>query len=344
MLIKRTTLVAVAAAAFMTAGPAQSETVLRVSNWLPPTHPITTDIIQVWANNVEKESAGRVKVQILSALGKPEAHFDLVRRGVADVAMGVDGYTPDRFKLTYGVKLPFIADDSTAATVAYWRVHQRYFAKHNEFGGVKLITLWVHGPGYLHTSSRKIQSMDDMKNLKVRVSGGVIQEVAASLGMVPQFAPASQAYELLSNGVVDGILFNMDSIPSFKIDKVLNNVLMVPGGLYRDSHFMIMNEAKFKSLPKADQDAIDKVSNEAQAWVAGRAWDAADGRALKGLKERSYNFIEPSPQMVAQLKEKLAPLEQKWMGIAKEMGLDGREVLEAYKAEIKKVKAEMAKR
>lgn len=344
MLIKRTTLTALAAGIVMAAGAAQAETVLRVSNWLPPTHPITTDIIQVWANNVEKESAGRVKVQILSALGKPEAHFDLVRRGVADVAMGVDGYTPDRFKLTYGVKLPFIADDATAATVAYWRIHQKYFARHNEFGGVKLVTLWVHGPGYLHTTTRKVQSMDDMRNLKVRVSGGVIQEVATMLGMVPQFAPASQAYELLSNGVVDGILFNLDSIPSFKIDKVLNNMLMVPGGLYRDSHFMIMNEAKFKSLPKADQEAIDRVSNEAQAWVAGRAWDAADERALKVLKARNYNFMDASPQLVAQLKERLAPLEDKWMKIAKEMGLDGREVLDAYTAEIKKVKAEMAKR
>jgi TRAP-type C4-dicarboxylate transport system substrate-binding protein len=343
MMIKRLALTAMAAG-MMTAGAAQAETVLRVSNWLPPTHPITTDILQVWANNVEKESQGRVKVQILSALGKPEAHFDLVRRGVADVAMGVDGYTPDRFKLTYGVKLPFIADDATAATVAYWRIHQKYFARHNEFAGVKVLTLWVHGPGNLHTSNRKVQSLEDMRNLKVRVSGGVIQEVAAALGMVPQFSPASQAYELLSNGVVDGILFNMDSITSFKIDKVLNNVLMVPGGLYRDSHFVIMNQAKFDALPKADQEAIDRVSNEALAWIAGRAWDATDERALKALKARNYNFIEPTPQLMAQIKERLAPLEQKWMTIAKSMGLDGREVLDAYQAEIKKVKAEMARR
>lgn len=333
-----------AAAVSLMAAPVQAETVLRVSNWLPPTHPITTDIIQVWADNVEKATEGRVKVQIIPALGKPEAHFDLVRKGVADVAMSVDGYTPDRFKLPYGVKLPFLADDATSATVAYWRIHQKYFAPANEFAGVKLLTLWVHGPGQIHTTSRAPNSMDDLRNLKMRVSGGVVQEAASSLGMVPQFAPASQTYEMLSNGVVDGVLFNLDSLPSFKIDKVLKYTLNVPGGIYRDSHYMIMNQARFDALPEADRQAIDKVSGEAMAWVAGRAWDAADAKAIQSLKANGHTFVEPSPEFMAALKDRLAPLQQKWFDSVKGMGLDGREVLDAYRAEIGKVKAEAATR
>lgn len=324
--------------------PASAQTVLRLSNWLPPTHLITTEILQPWARNVEKETEGRVKVQIIPALGKPEAHFDLVRKGVADVAMSVDAYTADRFKLPDAAKLPFLSDDATSTTVAYWRIHQRHFAKHGEFDGVKLLTLWTHGPGYLHTSSRPVKSLDDANGLKIRASGGIAQKVAVALGVSPVFAPASQAYEMLSNGVVDGVLFNNESIPAFKIDKILKHALIVPGGLYRDTHYVIMNEKKYESLSADDRAAIDRVSGEAFAWLAGRAWDAGEQRAGKAMREAGYDFVTPSPDFARQIADRLNPLEQEWIERVKPMGVDGKAVLADLRSEIEKVKAENAKK
>lgn len=326
------------------AAPAAAQTVLRVSNWLPPTHLITTDILQVWAKNVEQETAGRVKVQIIPALGKPEAHFDLVRKGVADVAMSVDAYTADRFKLPDAAKLPFLSDDATSTTVAYWRIHQKHFAKHGEFDGVKLLTLWTHGPGYLHTSNKAVQSLDDARGLKIRASGGVAQKVAVALGVSPVFAPASQAYEMLSNGVVDGVLFNNESIPAFKIDKILKHALVVPGGLYRDTHYVIMNQKKYDSLSPQDRAAIDKVSGEAFAWVAGQAWDRGERKAEQAMKAAGYHFVQPSPAFAKELADKLNPLEQEWIERVKPMGVDGKAVLADFRAEIGKVQAEAAQK
>lgn len=322
--------------------PASAQTVLRVSNWLPPTHLITTDILQVWATNVEKETDGRVKVQIIPALGKPEAHFDLVRKGVADVAMSVDAYTADRFKLPDAAKMPFIADDATTATVAYWRIHQRHFAKYGEFEGVKLLTLWTHGPGYLHTTNKAVKSLEDAKGLKIRASGGIAQKVAVALGVSPVFAPASQAYEMLSNGVVDGVLFNNESIPAFKIDKILKHALVVPGGLYRDTHYVVMNQKKFDALSAEDRAAIDRVSGEAFAWIAGRAWDRGEQKAGRTMREAGYDFVTPSPEFSRQIHERLDPLEKEWIERVAPMGVDGKAVLADFRAEIEKVKAENA--
>lgn len=333
-------MLATCAAMALAAPAAHAETTLRVSNWLPPTHMIVTDIIEPWAKKVEEETDGRVKVEILSALGKPQAHFDLVRKGVADVAMGVDGYTADRFVLPYAVKLPFLADDATSASVAYWRTHQKHFAAKNEFEGVKLLTLWVHGPGNLHTTGRDMASMDDLDGLKARVSGGIVQDIADKLGVVPQFSPASQAYELLSKGVVDGVFFNLDSLPAFKIDGILKKGLIVPGGFYRDSHFMIMNQAKYDGLSKEDQAAIDRVSGETLALIAGQAWDRADAKAMEQLNAQGYQFVTPSPEFLAQLKERLTPLRTAWVEKVGGMGLDGEKILADYAAEIEKVAAE----
>jgi TRAP-type C4-dicarboxylate transport system substrate-binding protein len=339
-MLKKIAIAASCATLLAGGGANAAETTLRVSNWLPPTHLIVTDIIQVWADQVEKETQGRVDVQILPALGKPQAHFDLVRNGVADVAMSVDGYTADRFDLPYVVKLPFLADDATSASVAYWRTHQKHFKQHNEFRGVHLLGLWTHGPGDLHTVEQPVDELKDMQNLRVRVSGDIVQDVAQNLGMVPQFSPASETYELLSKGVVDGVLFNLDSLPAFRIDGILKHGLMVPGGLYRDSHYMIMNERKYQQLSAEDRAVIDRISGEAIAWLAGRAWDKHDVLARQKLEKAGYHFITPSAEFMQAMEERLAPLQDEWVARMKAKGIDGAQILADYKAEIEKVEAE----
>lgn len=90
------------AGATVLAGHAASadDVTLRFSNWLPPTQPIITRMVEPWAADVKKATEGRVKVLILPALGAAPAHFDLVQNGIADIAFGVSSRSPERFKLT----------------------------------------------------------------------------------------------------------------------------------------------------------------------------------------------------------------------------------------------------
>jgi TRAP-type C4-dicarboxylate transport system substrate-binding protein len=88
--------------------------------------------------------------------------------------------------------------------------------------------------------------------------------------VVPFFAPAPKAYEVFSKGVADGIFFPAESITSFKIDKVIKYALKIPGGLYRSSNFLIMNNAIWDGLSKANQMALDSVSGKNLAHLMGQ--------------------------------------------------------------------------
>ena len=107
---------AVAAAAILMAQPQASAqtTVWRFSRWVPPTHPLSKEVFEVWAKKVEQATHGHVKIQFVSALGNPPSHFDLVKDGVADVGMSVNSYTANRFVLSEGVELPFLAPNATS--------------------------------------------------------------------------------------------------------------------------------------------------------------------------------------------------------------------------------------
>ena len=267
------------------ASASAQEVTLRLSNWLPPSHPVVKDIMVPWAAQVAEATEGRVAVQILDApLGPPPAHFDLVASGAADLGFSAHSYTPGRFALTEIAELPFLTPSSEANSVALWNVWSQMLADKGEHAGVKVLGLFGHGPGHLFTTKRAVSPLDQLKGAKIRVAGAVTDQLVQGLDMVSVQAPSSESYELLANGVADGIVFPYESVPFFKLDGLVTNGLRVPGGLYNVSFFFVMNQARFDSLSEADRAAIEKVSGEALAHLAGKAWDTADAAGLAALE------------------------------------------------------------
>ena len=83
---KIATLAASLLAAALIWTPAQAQTTLTMSSWLPPSHTITKDMMMVWAKQVEEATQGRVKFNLLpKAVASPPGTFDAVRDGLADV-------------------------------------------------------------------------------------------------------------------------------------------------------------------------------------------------------------------------------------------------------------------
>ena len=292
---------ALLALAFGAAASAQ-EVTLRLSNWLPPSHPVVKDIMVPWAAQVAEATEGRVAVQILDApLGPPPAHFDLVASGAADLGFSAHSYTPGRFALTEIAELPFLTPSSEANSVALWNVWSQMLADKGEHAGVKVLGLFGHGPGHLFTTERAVSPLDQLKGAKIRVAGAVTDQLVQGLDMVSVQAPSSESYELLSNGVADGIVFPYESVPFFKLDGLVKHGLRVPGGLYNVSFFFVMNQARFDSLSEADRAAIEKVSGEALAHLAGKAWDAADAAGLAAL-DGKVAFHDATEDEIATIK------------------------------------------
>ena len=81
---------------------------LRVTHFMPPNHTFQKELLR-WADELDKASSGRLKLRIYPAsqLGPVQRQIDLVKSGVADIAVGLHGATPGRYPLTEVVSLPF---------------------------------------------------------------------------------------------------------------------------------------------------------------------------------------------------------------------------------------------
>jgi TRAP-type C4-dicarboxylate transport system substrate-binding protein len=260
--------------------------------------------------------------------------LDAVRDGLADLSFAVHGYTPGRFALTDAVEFPFMGDSAVAVSVAYQRVYDRMLAKHDEHKGVHVLGVFSHGPGQIFNTKRPINSLKDLEGLKIRVGGGVVNDVAKALGAVPMLKPAPESYELLSQGVADGVFFPKEAALSFKLIPLIKHATFVPGGLYNVSFVMIMNPAKWNQIAEADRAAINKLSGEALAQRAGKGWDAADVKSVKAMHDANIPIVTASPQFIAEIKSRTEGLEKAWIEKVKPMGVDGAAVLAALRSEI----------
>lgn len=326
------------AALGLAATAASAQITLTASSWLPPTHTLSQSQAQ-WCEDVAKATSNRVKCNILpKAVVAPPGTFDAVRDGLADLSYSVHGYTPGRYAMAGMVELPFQGDVAEATSAAYQRVYEKHLAKMNEHKGLKVLAVFTHGPGAMFNTKRAVASLADAQGLKWRVGGGMVNEVGKALGINVTLKPAPESYELLSSGVMDGVLFPAESIESFKLEKLIKHRTVFPGGLYNTSFAFVMNEATWNKIAKADQDAIMKLSGEAAARRFGRGWDQVDRRALAFMQANNVQTITASPAFVKEVKDKTAPLEQKWINDAKAKGLTNAEqVLKDYRAELSKI-------
>ena len=332
-------LAALAATLALVAGaPAHAQTVLTMSSWVPPTHSLTRDVLMVWAKQVEQATNGRVKFEMLPKHpSAPPGTFDAVRDGLVDVSFVTASYTPARHPLPLMAELPGAGATAEINSVAFSRIHWKYFQPANEYKGVKLLGVFTHGPGQMFTVKKQVTSVADLAGMKIRTGGGMAEAAAKALGASPYVKPAPESYELLSSGIADGTFFPVESIKSFNLDKVVKYATFFPGGFYSSAFGFFMNEDKWNKLSKQDQDAILSVSGEHLARLAGKSWDNADRIGLDALKAANVTIIDASPAFVADVRARTAPLVQEWIKSANARGVDGAKAWAEFQDELKKV-------
>ena len=299
-----------------------AETTLTISSWAPPTHGVNAIIWPQLTSMIEEATEGRVTAEVKYGLGSPPAQFDLILDGAADITWIFHGYSPGRFVATKMIELPGYIGNSEAASVASQRAHEEYFADLGEHRGVKVLAMMTHGPGVLH-SNTKIGSLDDISGMKLRLGGGVSGDVGTALGAVGIRVPAPKVYETLASNAADGVMMPMEAKKSFKLFEVAKHTYTVPGGFYRGSFAIIMNQDSFDRLDEADQAALDAIFGENLARMAGKAWDEIDTAGMESLQSNADNsFTEASAEDAAKWQALTGPLIEKVIAEVADKGAD----------------------
>jgi len=311
---------------------AEEPVIMHVATAGPPGHVQNSVVFPTWGKWIEEATEGRVKLKLEYGLGDQSDYFTLVEDGVADAAWSFHGYVPGRFRLTKMVELPNRGLNAEAASAAYWDVYQQYFADAGEHTGTQLLGLFTHGPGQMFTK-QPIGSLDDLRGKKIRLGGGIQQEIGERLGITPVSAPGPKVYELMQQGIVDGVFMPTASEKDFRLAEVAPYLTLMPGGLYMGSFAIFANEDFLDQLTPQDRQAILDVSGARLSALAGQAWDQSDkdGIAFARQYNVSIQQVSDDAPMAQEYRRLAASLEQQWIDSVSDQDVNAAEALKAFR-------------
>lgn len=259
--------IAAASAVLMWSLPACADTTLVINAFLPPQHTFNIKVLKPWADEIAKQTEGRVKVQIPpSSVSAPDQLWNAVRNGVVDGAYLFNGTVQGQLKLMQMPQLPFLGTNARDNSVAFWRTYEKYFKRAGEYKDVQLLSAVVFPAGIMYSLKAPIQSEQDLRGTKVWALPGVPAKLMAMAKAGVVSTPAAKMSEIVAGGTVEAFVGipDMDA-EAFKVIRYAKSATTVPGGLSTPSFSLILNKQKWESLEPRDRDIITRLSGEAFA-------------------------------------------------------------------------------
>jgi TRAP-type C4-dicarboxylate transport system substrate-binding protein len=322
------------AVSFCASTASAQEVTLKLAQFLPAQAPVPAGVLTPWMEKIEKESGGRIKFEYYPAMqlgGKPNELMDQVMDGVADVIWTLPGYTPGRFPRSEVMELPFLMTNAEAASRTYWELGEKYMFD-TEFKDVKVIGLWTHGPGLIH-SKTPITSTADLKGVKVRAPTRVTNMMVTDLGATAVGMPVPAVPEALSKGVIDATILPWEVTRSIKSSELVHNHTEFPGeSLYTSAFILAMNKDVYDGLPDDLKAIIDANSGADFSANAGKISQDADAGARQIAVDLGNNIIELTPDQIAEWKAAAQPTIDAWVAGTAESGFDGAALLDEARA------------
>ncbi|MGX9962683.1 TRAP transporter substrate-binding protein [Roseomonas sp. F4] len=321
---------ALAAPALVRSAKAQ-ELTLRLHHFLPPVANVHRFFLMPWAQKIQAESEGKLRVQIFPSMqlgGAPPQLFDQARDGVVDIVWTLPGNTPGRFPKVEVFELPFVADPrarpNALACQEFAQTHLR-----EEFGDVHPIVIWGHDGGVIH-SNRSVTKLEDMRGLKLRFPTRQAGEALRALGAAPIGLPVPQVPEAVSQRVIDGAVVPWEVVPSIRLQELVNHHTEILGTptFYSATFILAMNKARYAAMPAELRTVLDANSGMVAAEMAAKPWDDQGPLVRAQVERRRQNtIVQLSAEEKQRWIEATHPVVDNWIAGSRERGFDGAALL-----------------
>lgn len=327
--------------AMMSTSAFAQEVTLKLHQFLPGQANVPRLILDVWADKIEAESDGRIKIDRFPAMqlgGKPPELYDQAVDGVADIIWTVVGYTPGRFPSTEVFELPFMVEDARAASYAYWKMYEEHMQ--DEFNDTKVLGTWVHGPGMFHTAD-PVEVPDDLQGMKIRGGSRLVNQLLEATGATPVGMPVPAVSEALSKGVIDGTTIPWEVTTALKVPELVENHTEFEGpALYNLTFVFAMNQGAYDGMPADLQAIVDQNSGLDFSVFAGGTQADADGPSREIAVELGNNIITVDAETAkSDWLPIVQPIYDTWTADMSEKGIDGQALIDQARALMAEYKA-----
>ncbi len=224
----------------------------------------------------------------------------------------------------FGVdSVPFLAT-SYAEARKLWQASRKPIEERFARQGLKVLYAVPWPPQGIY-STKPLNSMADMKGLKMRAYNPYTSRIAELAGAQPVTIQAAELAQAMATGAVNANITSGATGYDTKAWEVVKNYYDTQAWIPKNIVFV--NQRAFDALPKDEQQAVLKAAAQAEA----RGWKVSEEKNqwyLGELAKNGMHVAPPSPQLRADFRKVGETMTEEWMKAA---GADGKAIIDAYK-------------
>ncbi|MGH7047669.1 MAG: TRAP transporter substrate-binding protein DctP [Stellaceae bacterium] len=243
--------------------------VLKISHQFPANIDFRDVLARKFAAEVEKRTNGALTFQLYpgASLYKPDQQFDAMANGALDMAVYPLAYSGGKLPATNLTLMPALIESYQQgygwenAEIGKWMV--KYLDDH----GVVLVT-WIWQGGGVASRDKPILVPADVKGLKTRGAGKMIELMLQAAGASISTFPSTETYNAMHSGVVDALWTSSASLMSFRLQEVAKDVTTA-----RKYTFwymfepLLMSKDTYQKLTPAQQKIVLEVGQSLQSYA-----------------------------------------------------------------------------
>jgi TRAP-type transport system periplasmic protein len=152
---------------------------------------------------------------------------------------------------------------------------------------------------YVLLTTKKVETLDDMKGLRLRSGGAPYSRFAEAMGAEPVAVPVSDTFEQISQGVIDGTMASINDLVAYRLVDLVKYVTEIPLGTYHCTSNFTVSAATWGELSVDERKALVVSATKAGALFTQSWGFERPGSARKAAEDAGIEFVKPADDFVA---------------------------------------------
>ena len=103
----------------------------------------------------------------------------------------------------------------------FWDVYNAFPELRKEYETIKIVAVNVGAPMRLMTTKKAVKTADDLKGIRIRITGNALMRTMKELGMEPVGMPVTEMLESLQKGIIQAVIFSRGDYKALKLADVV---------------------------------------------------------------------------------------------------------------------------
>jgi len=249
-----------------------------------------------FAKKLEKDTAGRVKVQIYwsDALIKEKEYMEGVKKGLADAHCLMSLKAPAELPHWQAFSYFMAGPDYHKHVEMFYRMLNELPALKQDYANYNQMPIAFHILPYrVMYFAKPVTGINDMKGKTVRVNAKAYATLLKVKGALPVNLPMSECYMGMQRGAIDGLLTSYEAGYRFKFYEVAKWFLSLQYIWSGGTNVLALNKDTFNKLTPGDQKILLEDAKQLSEYFVDLC-DQDLAKMAKDIKAANVKMIDVS--------------------------------------------------